>query len=103
MAALVVGVLALVLGVTIVGGVLLGTFAIALGVRGRARARAKGGGAGTATAGVVLGALGLAAAGATYLYVRDDLADYQGCRKESVSIAQDKACERQLQRSIEGR
>ncbi len=104
-AALVAGALALVLGVTIVGGVLLGTLAVMLGARARARARAgaHGGGAGTALAGIVLGTLGLAVAGGMWLYVQDDLADYQGCKKASVSFAQDRECEQQLRRGIEGR
>lgn len=91
------------LGVSIVGGVVLGALAVSLGVRGLSRARTQGGSAGAAVAGIVLGALGLALAGATYLYVRDDLAEYQGCRKESVSLAQDRVCKEQLKHDIEGR
>ncbi len=102
-AALVTGLLALVLGVTVVGGVLLGTLSITLGVRAQHRARAAGTRSGTATAGIVLGAFGMAVAGATYLWIRGPLEEYQGCRKESVSIAQDQACEREFRRSVEGR
>ena len=102
-AALVVGVLALVLGVSIVGGVVLGPLAISLGVRGRAAARRRSGSAGLAVAGIVLGVLGLVVAAGTYTYVRDDLRGYQGCRRASVSPAQDRACEQQLRNSIEGR
>ncbi len=105
-AALVVGVLALVTGVSIVGGALLGPVAVALGARGRARARsgpAGPGPAGTAVAGIVLGVLGMLAAAGAYLYVRPALEEYQGCRRESVSVAQDKACERELRDTLERR
>ena len=102
-AALVAGVLALVLGVTMVGGVLLGALAVLLGTRGRQRARLRGGRSGTATAGVVLGLLGVVVAAATYAYVRDDLSEFRDCRRASVSLAQDRACEQQLRATIERR
>jgi len=97
------GVLSVLLGVTIIGGVLLGAFAISLGVRGLARRRATGGRAGTAVAGMLLGVLGLVIAGGTWLYVRDDVRDYNQCRRGSISPAQDAACKEQLRRGIEGR
>jgi len=100
-AALVLGLLAVLLGVTIVGGVVLGGPAVALGAQGRARARQLGGGAGTAVAGIVLGMLGLALAGLTWLYIQDDYADYQGCRRASVSLAQDAECMREFERSVQ--
>ena len=100
-AALVLGVLALVTGLTIVGGVLFGVPAVLLGLR--ARAAAHGGAAGTGIAGAVLGVLGLLTAAGVYLYIQDDLAEYEGCRKESVSLAQDQVCEDALRRSISGR
>ena len=97
------GILSVLLGVTIIGGVLLGAFAISLGVRGLARRRASGGRAGTAVAGMLLGVLGLVIAGGTWLYVRDDVRDYNQCRRGSISPAQDAACKEQLRRGIEGR
>ncbi|MDP9497692.1 MAG: DUF4190 domain-containing protein, partial [Actinomycetota bacterium] len=77
------GIMALVAGVTVIGGVLFGTAAVALGLRGRARAAALGGSADTAVAGLVLGVLGLALAAAVWVWVEDELAEFQGCRKES--------------------
>lgn len=102
MAAVVVGVLAVVLGVSIVGGVMLGTLAVALGVRAQAGARSRGTRSTTAVVAVVLGGLGIAVAAGTYAYVRGDLTDYRSCRRASVSIAQDRACEQELRRGIEG-
>jgi len=96
------GVLSVLLGVTIIGGVLLGAFAISLGVRGLARRRATGGRAGTAVAGMLLGVLGLVIAGGTWLYA-GDVRDYNQCRRGSISPAQDAACKEQLRRGIEGR
>ena len=85
------------LGVSIAGGVLFGTLAVVLGVRAR---RQPGGSAGTAVSGIVLGVLGLLIAAGTWLYIRDDVAEYQGCRKESLSIAQDEQCLRQLRQDL---
>lgn len=102
-AALIVGVLALLTSVSILGGVVLGAWALLLGARGRSLARLRGTSTATATAGIVLGALGMAAAGAVYLWVRDDLRDYQACRLGSVSLAQDRACQDAFERSLTGR
>ncbi len=96
--------MALLLGVTIVGGAVLGALAIALGLHARNRAAGSGRTVGrTGVAGLVLGVLALLAAGGTWLWLHDDLADYQGCRRESVSLAQDRACEQQLKDRIAGR
>jgi len=100
-AALVLGLLAVLLGVTIVGGLVLGAAAIAFGTSGRARARLTGGSAGLAVAGVVLGVLGMVLAGLTWLYVQDDYAEYQACRRASVSFAQDAECMRELERALQ--
>ena len=94
------GVLALLTGVTMLGGLLFGGPAVALGLRGRARARAVGGPASSAVAGTVLGALGLLVALGACLLVRDELEEYRGCLKESFSVAQDRACEDALRRSL---
>ncbi len=96
-----VGGLAFLLGVTIVGGVVLGGLAIGLGMRSRAAARAGGGRSGTAVVGIVLGALGLLVAGATYLYLRAPLEGYRACLRGSVSFADDRACKEQLRRRVE--
>ena len=64
-AALVLGILALLLSWTVVGGVLLGIAAIVFGVLGRGRAkRGEADNGGLALAGLVLGVLGLLAAAA---------------------------------------
>lgn len=101
-ASLVLGLLALALGVTLVGGVLFGGPAVVLGLQGRARARARGGPSGTAVAGALLGLLGLLLALGTYLLVRDDIEQYERCRRASVSLAQDRACEDALRGSLPG-
>lgn len=101
-ASLVLGLLALALGVTLVGGVLFGGPAVVLGLQGRARARARGGPSGTAVAGALLGLLGLLLALGTYLLVRDDIERYERCRRASVSLAQDRACEDALRGSLPG-
>jgi hypothetical protein len=59
-AALVVGLLALLTSITLVGGIVLGIVAIVLGVLGRGRAkRGEADNGGTAVAGLVLGVVGL--------------------------------------------
>ncbi len=61
-AALVVGILAVVTSLTVVGGIVLGIVAIVLGVLGRKRAgRGEADNGGVALAGTVLGAVGLVA------------------------------------------
>lgn len=99
-AALVVGVLAVVLGLTIIGGLVLGSVAMALGLVGRARARTVGRGGALAVAGVVLGALGVVLALAAYLYVRDEVARFQDCGRASVSIVEDERCRAELEREL---
>lgn len=100
-AALVLGLLALVSSATIVGGLLLGLPAVALGLRGRARARTAGSSSGTAVAGAVLGLLGLLVSSGLVVLLSDEVADYRGCRKESVSIVQDQACQAELERAVQ--
>ena len=58
-AALVLGILAIVTSITVIGGILLGIVAIVLGVVGRGRAnRGEANNRGVATAGIVTGAIG---------------------------------------------
>ena len=95
------GLLAVLLGVSIIGGVVLGVPAILLGAQGRARGHLQDTGAGTALAGMVLGALGLALAGLTWLYVHDDYTEYQACKRASVSFAQDAECMREFERAVQ--
>lgn len=65
MAALILGLLALLTSITVVGGILLGLLAIVLGIVGRGRAkRGEANNGGMALAGIILGLLGLLIAGA---------------------------------------
>lgn len=60
-AALVLGIVAIVTSFTAIGGIVCGIAAVILGIVGRRRAKAGGGGgAGLATAGIVTGVVGLA-------------------------------------------
>ena len=64
-AALILGLLALLTSITVVGGILLGLLAIVLGIVGRGRAkRGEANNGGMALAGIILGLLGLLIAGA---------------------------------------
>lgn len=99
-AALVTGAVSVLLGLTVLGGLVLGTAALVLAARGRARAA--GAPAGTALAGGLLGLVGIAIAVGTYTWLQPHLEEYQGCRKESVSLAQDRACEQRLRDSLPG-
>lgn len=98
-----VGLAATLTGWAIITGVVLGPTAIALGLSSRARARAAGARiGGPAVAGIVLGVIGLLIAGGTYLYVRPAQQRYEDCRKDSVSAAQDRACEQQRRDELTG-
>ena len=99
-AAFVAGVLAFLFGVTIIGGLVLGSAAMALGLIGRTRARTVGRGRGLAITGVVLGALGVVLALAAYLYVRDEVERFQDCGRASVSIVEDERCRAELEREL---
>lgn len=100
---LVLGLIAFLTGVTIVGGLLFGVPAILVGISSRRAGRAQQRRTGKAVAGIVLGALGLAIAGGIWLYIRDDVQRYQDCRKESVSIRQDQQCTRDLEHGLNAR
>ena len=106
-AALVLGVLALLLCWTVVGGVVLGIAAIVLGVLGRGRAkRGEADNGGLAVAGAVLGLLGLLAsvalvvAGASFL-ASDSGQELQQCLEEAQGDrAAEAECQSRLQDSI---
>jgi hypothetical protein len=101
-AALVLGLLALVTFFTVVGGLLLGTIAVALGARSLARARrASQPRPGLAVAGLVLGLLGALLSAGLVALLSDELSEYRGCMKESLSVAADQACRDALERDIE--
>ncbi len=96
------GIAAVVTGVSIIGGLVFGVPAVIVGLVSRQGAKQTARPAGKAMAGIVLGAIGLAVAGGLWLYVRDDVARYQDCAKASVSIKQDQQCKRDLQRGLSG-
>lgn len=102
-AALVLGVLALLTGLFVVGG-LLGIAAVVLGAMGRARARRGEATNGrTAIAGLVLGVLGLllsalAVAGAVTLFGSDQFSDLTECLE---SAGGDRAAQQQCQADFE--
>jgi hypothetical protein len=107
-AALVVGILALVSSVTVVGGIVLGILAICFGAIGRGRARrGEASNEGVALAGLVIGALGLAlsvvlvAAGASlFFHHKKQFENLQACDKNATTQAQRDSCNRQFQNSV---
>jgi O-antigen ligase len=107
-AALVLGILALLLCWTIIGGVLLGLVAIVLGVVASTRARrGVAGGFGMAVAGIVLGLLGLLAS-ALLVFVGVSFLNSPGARtlQECLQDAGDdrakvEQCQRDFQRDLE--
>jgi hypothetical protein len=90
--ALVLGLLAALLGIAVLPWLLLGPPALILGTRVRASAKAGNRTAGLATAGVVLALVGLVAAACGYLYYRGPHERQQECLRASTTFAQDKAC-----------
>lgn len=106
-AALVLGVLALVTAITVVGGILFGVLAIVFGVIGRGRARRREAtNGGLATAGIALGLLGLLASvaliavGASLLN-SDSGQAYQDCLKGAGSDqAAIQQCAREFSKKI---
>ncbi len=106
-AALVLGILALLSSITVVGGILLGLAAIILGIVASKRAkRGEAGGKGMAITGVVtgtlgiLGAIGLIAFGASLLNSQAGK-NYQDClRNANGNQAQVQDCANQFGRQI---
>lgn len=102
-AALVLGILALLGGLFVVGG-LLGLVAIGLGIAGRRRARrGEASNGGMALAGIVLGALGLllsiaVAVGVSQLVDPEQFRDLSDCL---ASAGDDRAAQEQCQRDFE--
>lgn len=104
-AALVLGVLALLTCWTIVGGILLGIAALVVGLVAVSRARkGAGGGKGLAIAGIVLGVLGAAISGALLAFGlsflgSEEAQDLQQCLQQA---GDDQAAVAQCQRDFEG-
>jgi hypothetical protein len=84
-AALVLGILALLTSITLVGGIVLGLVAVVLGVLGRGRVqRREADNGGVATAGIVLGVLGIVVSAAIIalgvsIFQSDSGQKYQDC------------------------
>lgn len=107
-AALIVGILALITAVTVIGGIVLGILAICFGAVGRGRARrGEATNEGVALGGLVIGALGLAlsivlvAAGASlFFHHKKQFENLQACDKQATTQAQRDSCNRQFQNSV---
>ncbi len=107
-AALVLGLLALLSSWTVVGGILFGTLAIVLGVIGRGRAkRGEANNGGLALAGIILGALGLLISigiiilGASILG-SDTVQDLKNCVERATTDAEVQQCQTDLQEDLGG-
>ncbi len=107
-AALVLGVAAILLFWTVIGGVVLGVLAVVFGIIGARRAR--GGRAphkGIAIAGAVLGVLGaiasavIIAIGASILN-SDEFKSFEDCVRSADTQAERDACERDFERDVNG-
>lgn len=105
-AALVLGVLALLSSITVVGGIVLGLLAIVFGIIGRGRAsRGEADNGGMAVAGLVLGALGLLAAGALVafgvsLYNSESGQELQDCLRTATTAEQQAQCQSEFEDSV---
>ena len=105
-AALVLGILAIVTCITVIGGILLGILAIVLGAVAASRARrGEAPGRGRAIAGIVTGAIGLVLSGllvaaGVSLLNSETGQELQQCLEEA---GQDQAAIDQCQRELEGR
>lgn len=107
-AALVLGLLALLSSWTVVGGIVFGLLAIVLGVIGRGRAkRGEANNGGLALAGIILGALGLLIsigiiAGIASLLGSDTVQDLQDCIDRAATDAEVQQCQTDLQEDLGG-
>ncbi|MTE19371.1 DUF4190 domain-containing protein [Streptomyces sp. TRM43335] len=107
-AALVLGVIALLLFWTLLGGIVLGLAAIVLGIVGRRRAkRGEATNGGMALAGAVVGGLGLVAsvalvvAGVSFLN-SDEFKNFEDCVNRAETAADREQCERDFNRDLGG-
>jgi len=83
-AALVLGILALLSSITIIGGILLGLLAVILGIVAAAKAKkGTGGGRGLAITGIVLGVLGIVISGAIIAFGVSLFGDIQSCVEDN--------------------
>lgn len=108
-AALVLGILALVLSFTVVGGIVLGLAAVVLGALGRGRVkRREADNGGSATAGIVLGVLGIVIAGAVVaagvaFFGSDTGQSLVECLEDAGNdVAAQEACQQEVLDGIEG-
>ncbi len=96
-AGVVLGVLALVTSVSVVGAFAFGLPALLLGLVGLRQVRRHGGGRTAPVVAVVTAVLAFAVAGTLLAVFADELERYQDCLAESVSLAADDACRDQLE------
>jgi hypothetical protein len=109
-AALVIGIFALILCWTVVGGIVLGLLAIIFGAIGRKRKnRGEATNGGAALAGLILGVVGfviavvLVAAGATFFaHHKQDLNNLQSCLNNAQTQSARNQCEQDFSNSVTG-
>jgi uncharacterized protein DUF4190 len=109
-AALIVGILAVLLCWTLVGGVVLGLLAVVFGAVGRGRVkRGEATNGGAAVAGVILGLLGVVLAvvlvvvGATFVFHhKKAINNLESCLNNATSQAQKNSCNQQFRTSVSG-
>jgi hypothetical protein len=109
-AALVLGILAVLTSWTVIGGVLLGLLAVVFGAIGRARVnRGEASNGGVALSGLVLGLIGvvlavvLIAVGATFVsHHKKQINNLQACLNNATTQAQQNSCNQQFQNSVNG-
>ncbi|WP_328707773.1 DUF4190 domain-containing protein [Streptomyces mesophilus] len=105
-AALVLGVAALLLFWTVIGGVVLGVLAVIFGIIGARRARAgRAPHKGIAIAGAVLGVLGVIASGVIIaigasIWNSDEFKSFEDCVRNADSQSERDACERDFERDL---
>jgi len=107
--ALVLGILAIVTSITVVGGVLLGVLAVIFGLLGRGRARrGEATNGGLALAGVITGVIGILLAGALIAFGASILnskagKNLQSCLRDAgADTTAQQACQKQFQQQYGG-